>query len=62
MKKWFERNPWPTALVLVSTLATLGAIYALSSGEQRDQLLLGVGSVSALVLAFMRSMFDRKDS
>lgn len=50
---------WPTAVVLLGVLASMTAVWALASPEQRADLLTGVGALGSVVLAIMRAMLTR---
>lgn len=52
------RIEWPTAAVLLGVLASMTAVWALASPEQRADLLTGVGALGSVVLAVMRAMLS----
>lgn len=56
IKRWLGANPWPTALVLCVVLASLATVYVVSDGDERAEMLLGVGSLGGVVLAIMRGL------
>jgi hypothetical protein len=56
------RIEWPTALVLLGTLAALIAVWTLASPEQRDTMLTGVAALGSVVLAVMRAMLRAQEA
>lgn len=55
------RIEWPTAAVLCAMLASLVAVWALASPEQRSDMLTGVAAVGGVALALMRAMLRAHD-
>lgn len=49
---------WPTAIVLCALFAALFGVWALSSPEQRADLLTGVAAVGGVVLSLMRALLS----
>jgi len=56
------RIEWPTALVLLGTLAALIAVWVIASPEQRDTMLTGVAALGSVVLAVMRAMLRAQET
>jgi hypothetical protein len=52
------RIEWPTAIVLCALFAALFGVWALSSPEQRADLLTGVAAVGGVVLSLMRALLS----
>lgn len=55
------RIEWPTAAVLLGVLASMTAVWALASPEQRADLLTGIGAAGSVMLAIMRAILSRQD-
>lgn len=53
---------WPTVAALGLVLASIVAVYGLSSGEERSELLAGVAAAGSVVLALLRAMAAAKES
>lgn len=51
---------WPTVAALGLVLASIVAVYGLSSGEERSELLAGVAAAGSVVLALLRAMAAAK--
>lgn len=56
------RIEWPTAIVLLGTLAALIAVWVVASPEQRDTMLTGVAALGSVVLAIMRAMLRAQEA
>lgn len=53
---------WPTVAALGLVLASIVAVYGLSSGEERSELLAGVAAAGSVVLALLRALAASKEA